>query len=128
MILIDSDQESSTDVYEDPPDDSTYLPEMNEDEDLHDDTISPDVNTDVLQQVRQSIRTVNKPKPNYLPPAYNFNAIEHRADPITYEEAIASPNVENWKKAMKSEFDSLISNDTWNLVELPKGKKTINCK
>lgn len=130
VIVIDSEHESSAEMYEDTQTDSMYLPEMTDDEDeeLHDETLSPDVSTDVLEQVRQSIRTAGKPKPNYLPPEYNFNAIEHRADPLTYEEAIASPNVENWKKAMKSEFDSLISNGTWDLVELPKGKKAINCK
>jgi hypothetical protein len=29
---------------------------------------------------------------------------------------------------MKEEYDALIQNNTWNLVELPEGKKPISCK
>ncbi|RVW34037.1 putative mitochondrial protein [Vitis vinifera] len=33
-----------------------------------------------------------------------------------------------WKDAMVEEMKALQKNDTWELVELPKGKKTIGCK
>ena len=33
-----------------------------------------------------------------------------------------------WKVAMAEEMKALQKNDTWELVELPKGKKTIGCK
>lgn len=120
--------DSSTEIYEDLPDDATFHPEMNEDQTLHEEDESPNVSTEVLDYLRSSIRTAGRPKPNYKPPEYNFNTVEHHTDPLTYEEAILSPNAENWKKAMQSEFDSLMSNNTWDLVELPKGKKAINSK
>ena len=33
-----------------------------------------------------------------------------------------------WKDEMVEEMKALQKNDTWELVELPKGKKTIGCK
>jgi hypothetical protein len=29
---------------------------------------------------------------------------------------------------MKEEYNSLLSNDTWDIVSLPKGKKIVRCK
>ena len=33
-----------------------------------------------------------------------------------------------WKEAMKSKYQNLINNKTWELVPLPKGRKSIGCK
>jgi len=33
-----------------------------------------------------------------------------------------------WKDAMEEEMSSLHKNNTWELKELPKGKKEIGCK
>ena len=33
-----------------------------------------------------------------------------------------------WQAAMTSEFEALYSNNTWEIVKLPAGKKTIGCK
>lgn len=49
-------------------------------------------------------------------------------DPDTVEEALRSKNALSWKAAMDKEFDSLIDNKTWILVDLPSGRKPINCK
>ncbi|GBP89832.1 Retrovirus-related Pol polyprotein from transposon TNT 1-94 [Eumeta japonica] len=35
---------------------------------------------------------------------------------------------DNWRDAMQVEYDSLIKNETWTLVDLPKGKRTIGSK
>jgi hypothetical protein len=49
-------------------------------------------------------------------------------EPETYEEAMASPEKEQWIAAMHEEYQSLLINDTWSLVELPRGRKTIKNK
>lgn len=49
-------------------------------------------------------------------------------DPVTYEEAMSRPDREQWLKAMKSEMKALNKNETWDLVELPKGQKTVGSK
>jgi len=55
----------------------------------------------------------------------NFSIEE---DPKTYQEAIKSIDATFWKEAIKSEIDSLESNKTWELIDLPKGCKPISSK
>ena len=49
-------------------------------------------------------------------------------DPSSLEEALSSPEEGEWQYAMKKEIDSLHSNDVWDLVELPKGRKVVGSK
>ena len=44
------------------------------------------------------------------------------------KEALLSPNCVFWKEAVNDEINSLISNKTWKLVDLPLGCETIGCK
>jgi len=46
----------------------------------------------------------------------------------SFREAELSSESELWRNAMVKEIESLHVNDTWELVELPKGKKVIGCK
>ena len=41
---------------------------------------------------------------------------------------MSSPEREKWKDAMEKEIRSIKVNEVWELVEVPKGKKTIGCK
>ncbi|CAI7880613.1 unnamed protein product [Closterium sp. NIES-53] len=43
-------------------------------------------------------------------------------------EALSGPDAEKWKQSVKEEYDSLLENETWELCELPPGKKTISSK
>ena len=36
--------------------------------------------------------------------------------------------IKEWKEAMEVEMDALEKNKTWDLVELPLGKKLVGCK
>ena len=49
-------------------------------------------------------------------------------EPITYEESLNSSESDQWLKAMKSEMDSMYTNQVWTLVDPPKGIKPIGCK
>lgn len=49
-------------------------------------------------------------------------------EPTTIEEALASEHSKQWKEAADSEFESLMDNETWELVNLPKGREAIGCK
>ena len=44
------------------------------------------------------------------------------------KEDLLSPDCVFWKEAMNDEIDSLISNKTWKLVDIPPSCKTIGCK
>jgi hypothetical protein len=41
--------------------------------------------------------------------------------PSTIEEAYSSPDDDFWKEAIRSEMDSIMSNETWEVVERPYG-------
>ncbi|KAL0412036.1 UNVERIFIED_CONTAM: Retrovirus-related Pol polyprotein from transposon TNT 1-94 [Sesamum latifolium] len=49
-------------------------------------------------------------------------------DPVTFKDAMASSEAKQWKEAVKSEMDSIVSNKIWKLVDLPPGCTTIGCK
>jgi hypothetical protein len=48
--------------------------------------------------------------------------------PESLEQALASPQAEHWRPAMDAEFAALQGHGTWNLVELPQGRKAIACR
>jgi type VI protein secretion system component VasF len=41
---------------------------------------------------------------------------------------VEGSNCEKWKESMKDEMNALVKNATWDLVELPRDKKTVGCK
>ena len=49
-------------------------------------------------------------------------------DPKTFSEAMKSRDASFWREAINDEMDSLLSNNTWILVDLPPGSKPIGCK
>ena len=62
---------------------------------------------------------------NFGPDYYVFN-IEGNSQNL--KEVLTSPGTIFWKEAVNDEMESLISNRTWKLVDLPPGCKTIDCK
>ncbi|MCO5606455.1 hypothetical protein L7F22_060643 [Adiantum nelumboides] len=51
--------------------------------------------------------------------------ISHIKEPQSYEEAFTK---QEWLAAMDEEYNALLKNDTWKLVDLPQGKKAIGSK
>lgn len=49
-------------------------------------------------------------------------------EPENYKEAVKSEFCSQWKAAMKDEFDSLIKNNTWVLVEKPANQRIVDNK
>ena len=48
--------------------------------------------------------------------------------PTTHRSAMESSNSAKWEEACDSEINSLLKNKTWDLVQLPKGRKAIGCR
>ena len=49
-------------------------------------------------------------------------------DPESRREAMQSPEAELWLEAEEEEMKSLHENQTWELVELPAGKRALDCR
>ncbi|GJT18000.1 transposable element [Tanacetum coccineum] len=85
------------------------------------------------QQQHESIAT-SKPKRNTKRPARLNDTVacasSIAADDVltTYSEAIRDSENEKWRIAMSEEMQSLQKNQTWELTNLPEGKKAIGCK
>jgi hypothetical protein len=48
--------------------------------------------------------------------------------PRSIPEAFASPDANDWKEAVHSEMDSIVMNETWEVVDRPFGCKPVGCK
>src|SRR6266498_3617052 len=48
--------------------------------------------------------------------------------PTSIVEAYASPDTDDWKEAIHSEMDSILSNGTWEVTERSYGCKPVGCK
>jgi ATP-binding cassette subfamily B (MDR/TAP) protein 1 len=76
--------------------------------------------------LRRSTRVV-KPPIRYSP-SLNYLLLTDSGEPECFEEALQVETKEEWEHAMDDEMDSLSSNQTWELVELPEGKRALHNK
>ncbi|UYV67827.1 hypothetical protein LAZ67_5002157 [Cordylochernes scorpioides] len=79
------------------------------------------------------IRTGKPGRPRKEYPTANLSTQElleakYLPDPKDAEEALSGRDSYFWKKAMEEEFDSLIKNKTWELVDPPKNRNIIGTK
>lgn len=101
-------------------DDATYIP----DESISSDTPRRSI---TLRPRNRPVQYAEKngdddPDMTFFCPIQNMN------DPQTVEQALTSLHSDQWKKAMDEEYNSLMTNHTWSLVDLPKGKRVLPCK
>jgi len=71
-------------------------------------------------QLRRSTRE-RRPSTRYNPDKYV--TLIDEGEPYSYEEAMVDRHKIEWVKAMQEEMKSLYENHTYDLVELPKGRK-----
>lgn len=67
-------------------------------------------------------KSIQQPSMVNFAPMANLQEIY---EPQHFEEAKGRPR---WEKAMASEHESLMKNQTWDLTSFPPGKKPIGCK
>ncbi|MCO5546836.1 hypothetical protein L7F22_000273 [Adiantum nelumboides] len=58
-------------------------------------------------------------------PSLHYIMLTDEGEPLTYKEAKTCKHSSKWELAMQEEIKALHANDTWDLVELPKGRKAI---
>ena len=79
-----------------------------------------------IAKVRRSSRTIRPPQRYSL--TLNYLLLTDGDEPKCYEEALQDENSSKWELVMKDEIDSLLGNQTWELTELPIGKKALHNK
>ncbi|KAG8368575.1 hypothetical protein BUALT_Bualt15G0059800 [Buddleja alternifolia] len=96
------------------------------DDELVDDQVPPIQTDDPVPPqettVRRSTRQT-RPSTRYNPDEYVM--LTDGGEPESYPEAISHDQRDMWMEAMKEEMKSLQENHTYDLVKLPKGKRTL---
>jgi hypothetical protein len=77
--------------------------------------------------LRRSSRVRNPPT-RYEDFVSSVDLVSIDGEPSCFQEVIKVSESAQWKKAMKEEMDALERNKTWDLVELPKDRKVVDCK
>lgn len=75
-------------------------------------------------RIRRSTREKHPPK-HYGEWA---TTVQENTEPTTVQEALAGREQSEWVEAMEQEISSLLSNDVWDLVELPENRKAVGSK
>ena len=83
---------------------------------LDSDFVSPDSITFLVEANREKVL-------DFTPMILNVDS-----DPKTFREAMTSRDAAFWQEAVNDKLDSIMSNNTWVLVDLPPGYKAIGCK
>ena len=79
-----------------------------------------------VAEVRRSSKNIRPPQRYSL--VLNYLLLTDGGEPECYDEALQDKNSSKWDLAMKDEMDSLLGNQTWELIELPVGKKALHNK
>ena len=86
--------------------------------------IYPEQNADGPRR-SQRIEEQRRASANIVNMALMAEIMAKTKEPASLEEALADPS---WKAAMQAEFDSILKNDTWELVDCPAKRKVIGTK
>ena len=125
----DNDNKSSgsrtVDIIENPE----LVIEKSKDDDVDNSIEEPEYEGEVdsNQVLRRSDRILKSKKMNEF--VYKIQkANDDSSEPLTIEEAFSREDAQYWREAVKVELQSLEENDTWDIVDLPEGRKPVKCK
>eukprot|EP00253_Pinus_taeda_P002024 PITA_02024 len=99
------------------------------------DTDHQEVPTDGSQPIKEAPETslrrstrIKQPPRRYDDFVTSVAFTTNYDEPLCYQEEIEGSKSDKWKAAMKDEVMALGKNGTWDLIELPKDRKTVGCK
>eukprot|EP00253_Pinus_taeda_P027912 PITA_27912 len=134
-ISNDSHDDHSSDTSHEQVSESEYEQGSGLDHEQVSETDRQEVPTDGSQPIEEAPETslrrltrIKRPLRRYDDYVTSIAFTTNDNEPLCYQEAIEGSKSDKWKIAMKDEMMALSKNDTWDLVELPKGRKTVGCK
>ncbi|KAG5882791.1 hypothetical protein JTB14_023630 [Gonioctena quinquepunctata] len=98
--------------------DTDFLPEIT----LRDQTMD-----ETIEAIRRSSR-VPKPKSFEDFVTYNCMSGDVNVDPANVDEALSGSEKEQWRQAMKEEYQFFMDNEAWEITEVPDGANVVDCK
>lgn len=83
-----------------------------------------------LDEVARRSKRVNKgiPPVRLIEEAYSVGTMPEAVEPRNLKEALSCEERAEWRAAMVSELKSHAENGTWELVDLPAGRKVVGCR
>ena len=81
-----------------------------------------------LRSRQQPIPEECKDEPEEIHAAKFVHYCYHIKTPESFQEAMSCPEADNWKQAMDNEFESLQTNDTFAVTDLPTNKSIVGGK
>jgi Reverse transcriptase (RNA-dependent DNA polymerase) len=66
--------------------------------------------------------------PHPLLELVNLSNAPDLPEPVTYQEAMSRVDAPWWKESCEDEYQSLMDNNVWTVVDLPAGKKAVGSK
>ena len=116
---MNSDNDDKSTTEDEVPEIKVEIPEIKDEE-----PVSEDEESVIEDEPKRPVR-LRKP-----PDMYGDWATLTRGatEPTSVHEVMKSPDKEKWKSAMENEMKSLHSNDVWDLVPLPAGRKVVGSK
>ena len=75
----------------------------------------------ILRKSTRSVRATDR-----YSPSLDYILLIDSGEPESYKKALQNENSSKWELAMKDEMDSMLGNQTWDLAELPNGKKALH--
>ncbi|KAL4281928.1 hypothetical protein GQ457_03G023330 [Hibiscus cannabinus] len=123
---IEEQNAENQDENNDSPTDESSI-EANEDQPIE--TIGPKVAPEPEVTPQPELRrSVRERRPSNRYPPLEYVIVVNEGEPQSFDQAMEDDHKEQWLKAMQEEMQSLHENQTYDLVELPKGRHALKNK
>ena len=86
------------------------------------------IQSEKSEQLRRSNRKKSLPEKLKKDYVLTYSAVTGAEDPSNYHQAINGPDAPHWIEAMDKEHKSLIKNNTYQVCDLPPGRKVVGSK
>ncbi|KAL4324380.1 hypothetical protein GQ457_11G032480 [Hibiscus cannabinus] len=129
VIRHETIEEQNAENQDENNDSPTYESSTEANEDQPIETIGPEVAPEPEVTPQPELRrSVRERRPSNRYPPLEYVIVVNEGEPQSFDQAMEDDHKEEWLKAMQEEMQSLHENQTYDLVELPKGRRALKNK